>query len=434
MKRLSLIVFLFLGFLAFAENNPYRSDVYFAVTPDHADWIYKTGEKAKIKATVYKYGIPQDGMEIQYETGLEMLKADDKGTVRTKNGTAEITVGTLKQPGYRQCVMTAQIDGKEYKHHIKLAFSPEKIQPTVKMPADFLEFWEKSKAEAAKVPQEIHINYVPELSTLKVEVYEVKLQCYKKGSYVYGYLSKPRKEGKFPVIFNPPGAGIKPMEPNLYYAENDLICFNMEIHGIRPSLSKEIYGEISSAFRDNNNYMFSGIDNRDNYYYKKVYLACVRALDYLTSLAEYDGKNLIALGGSQGGALAIVTAALDNRVKYVVANHPALSDMTGYLYGRAGGWPHVFTRYNDMNKPDKIETLSYYDVVNFAKHVKVPGFYTWGYNDNTCPPTSVQAVYNSIDAPKEALITPMNEHWVSWDTRMEQIRWIKEQIKKDNSN
>ena len=323
--------------------------------------------------------------------------------------------------------MSVVLKGKTYNHHIKLGFSPGEIVPTVKMPDDFTAFWNQAKAEAARCPIEVTTTYVGEYSTPKVDCYEVKLQCYKKGSYVYGYLTKPKTPGKYPVVFNPPGAGIKPMDPlkTMYFAENGLICFNMEIHGIRPSLDQETYSAISMAFRNDNSYLTNGLDDRDNYYMKKVYLACVRALDYLTSLPEYDGENLIALGGSQGGALALITTALDERVKLCVANHPALSDMEAYLHGQAGGYPHLFTKFNRQNKPDKLKTLAYYDVVNFARLIKVPVFMTWGYNDDTCPPTTSYAVYNVITAPKEALLTPVNEHWVSTETRLEQLEWIK---------
>ena len=30
---------------------------------------------------------------------------------------------------------------------------------------------------------------------------------------------------------------------------------------------------------------------------------------------------------------------------------------------------------------------------------------TWGYNDDTCPPTTSYIVYNVLNCPKEALIT-----------------------------
>lgn len=84
---------------------------------------------------------------------------------------------------------------------------------------------------------------------------------------------------------------------------------------------------------------------------KRVYLACVRSIDLLTSLPEWDGKNVIVQGGSQGGALALITAGLDKRVTACVANHPALSDMAGYKAGRAGGYPHLFKNTVDMDTP-----------------------------------------------------------------------------------
>ena len=63
---------------AAAENYPYRSDVLWVTVPDHADWLYKTGEKAKIEVQFYKYGIPQDGVEVLYELGGDMMPSDTK--------------------------------------------------------------------------------------------------------------------------------------------------------------------------------------------------------------------------------------------------------------------------------------------------------------------------------------------------------------------
>ena len=90
--------------------------------------------------------------------------------------------------------------------------------------------------------------------------------------------------------------------------------------------------------------------------------------------------------------------------------NPALSDLTGYLHGRAGGWPHMF---NDSthNTPAKIETSKYYDVVNFARHLTVPGFYSWGFNDVVCPPTSMYAAYNVITAPRTLFLAEETGHW-----------------------
>lgn len=425
----AVCLFLLAAMPLWAENYPYRSDVLWVTVPDHADWLYETGEKAKVEVQFYKYGIPQDGLEVAYEIGGDMMPADKSGTVTLKNGRAVISMGTMNQPGFLDCRLSATVNGKKYKHHVKIGFSPEKLQPYTKLPADFNAFWEKNLAEAAKCPMKYTIEPAPEYSSEKSDCYLIKLQCFRPGSYIYGYLTRPKEAGNYPVVLCPPGAGVKTIKDpkrHIYYADEGCIRLEMEIHGLNPTMSAEEFKEISSAF---GNYLVNGIDNRDNYYMKKVYLACVRAVDYLTSLPDWDGKNVIVQGGSQGGALALVTAGLDKRVTACVANHPALSDMAGYKAGRAGGYPHLFKNYQGMDTPEKINTLAYYDVVNFAKQIKVPVYMTWGYNDNTCPPTTSYIVYNVLDCPKEALITPINEHWTSEATEYGHLKWIQKHLK-----
>lgn len=418
---------------AAAENYPYRSDVLWVTVPDHADWLYKTGEKAKIEVQFYKYGIPQDGVEVLYELGGDMMPSDTKGTVQLKNGKAVISMETMKEPGFRDCRLTAKLGGKTYSHHIKVGFSPEKLQPYTQLPSDFNEFWNKTKAEAARFPLTYTKEYVEKYSTDKIDCYLIRLQLNKQNQCIYGYLFYPKAEGKYPVVLCPPGAGIKTIKGPMrhkYYAEEGCIRFEIEIHGLNPELDEDTFGEISRAFSSRENgYLVNGLDSRENYYMKRVYLACVRSIDLLTSLPEWDGKNVIVQGGSQGGALALITAGLDKRVTACVANHPALSDMAGYKAGRAGGYPHLFKNTVDMDTPAKMKTLAYYDVVNFAKQITVPVYMTWGFNDNTCPPTTSYIVYNVLNCPKEALITPVNEHWTSEDTEYGHLLWIKKHLK-----
>lgn len=418
---------------AAAENYPYRSDVLWVTVPDHADWLYKTGEKVKIEVQFYKYGIPQDGVEVLYELGGDMMPSDTKGTVKLKNGKAVISMGTMKEPGFRDCRLTAKLGGKTYSHHIKVGFSPEKLQPYTQLPSDFNEFWNKTKAEAAQFPLTYTKEYVEKYSTDKIDCYLIRLQLNKQNQCIYGYLFYPKAEGKYPVVLCLPGAGIKTIKGPMrhkYYAEEGCIRFEIEIHGLNPELDEDTFGEISRAFSSRENgYLVNGLDSRENYYMKRVYLACVRSIDLLTSLPEWDGKNVIVQGGSQGGALALITAGLDKRVTACVANHPALSDMAGYKAGRAGGYPHLFKNTVDMDTPAKMKTLAYYDVVNFAKQITVPVYMTWGFNDNTCPPTTSYIVYNVLNCPKEALITPVNEHWTSEDTEYGHLLWIKKHLK-----
>lgn len=420
--------------LSMAENYPYRSDLLWVTEPDHPDWIYRTGEKAKIKISLFKYGIPQDGITVNYETGSELMPSDKTGSIVLKNGKAEINIGTLDKPGFRDCIFSVMINGKKYSHHVKVGFSPDKIKPYTEMPDGFMDFWKNNIKEASEFPLKYTKEKAEEYCTEKIDCYLIKLQLNNRGQAVYGYLFYPKnaKPGSCPVVLSPPGAGIKTIKEPLrhkYYAEEGFIRLEFEIHGLNPTMSEEQFKEISNAFNGKENgYLTNGLDNKDNYYMKRVYLSCLRCIDLLTSLPEWDGKNVIVQGGSQGGALAMITAGLDKRVTACVVNHPALSDMAGYMAGRAGGYPHFF-RTKGMETKEKLETMSYYDVVNFARLIKADTFMTWGFNDNTCPPTTSYAVYNTLECSKEVLITPINEHWTSEETERGHLEWIKKHLK-----
>jgi len=439
-----------------AENYPYRSDYLWLTLPDHADWLYKTGEMAKVEVTLCQYGIPQN-VEVSYEIGQDMLPARENGKVMLKNGRATINMGTMKKPGFLDLRLKAAIGGKTYEHHAKVGFSPEQLKPYTKNPSDFDAFWQKTIEDARKGVESRKMitifEKVEKYSTDDVECFLVKLHTDRQHS-IYGYLTMPKdcfmansklsmandkwstvngqsSTKKYPIVLCPPGAGIKTIkEPmrNHYYAQNGFIRFEMEIHGLHPEMTAEQFGEISSAFSGVNGYLENGLDNRDNYYMKHVYTACVRAIDFLCSLPDWDGKNVFVQGGSQGGALSLITAGLDERVTGCVANHPALSDMAGYAEeGRTGGYPH-FRKESHMLTTEKIGTMQYYDVVNFARRIKCPVYLTWGYNDNVCPPTTSYIVWNLITSKKDSLITPINEHWTTSDTGFSQMQWLKKLV------
>ena len=432
MKKILLFVLLMLGISTQAENYPYRADCLWLTVPDHADWLYKTGEKAKVEVSLYRYGIPQD-VEVAYEIGPDMMPATASGKVMLKGGRATIDMGTMKTPGFLDLRLTASLGSKKYQHHVKVGFSPEQLKPYTKNPADFDAFWQKAIEKARKeVSVErlvVSKKKVDDYCTDETDMYLLKLKTDQHHS-IYAYLSMPKTPSNSPVVLCPPGAGVKTIkEPmrNLYYAKNGFIRLEMDIHGLNPEMTAEQFKEISGAFDHENGYLCNGLDDKDNYYMKHVYVACIRALDYLCSLPEWDGKNVFVQGGSQGGALSLITAGLDPRVTACVANHPALSDMAGYLDNRAGGYPH-FNKMNKMLTPAKVETMAYYDIVNFARRITCPVYLTWGYNDNVCPPTTSYIVWNLITAPKESLITPINEHWTSDDTNYGQMLWLKDRI------
>ena len=419
-----------------AENYPYKSDNLWLTVPDHADWLYQTGENAKVEVSFCKYGIPRDG-ELKYSIGNDMLQPDKHGSVKLKNGRAVINMGTKKTPGFRDMKLSVSLDGKTYEHHIKVGFSVDKIKPYTQEPQDFRSFWQKNVEELKQVPMSYTKELYKDYCTDKIDCYLVKLQIDKMGHSMYGFLFYPKnaQPGKHPVVLCPPGAGIKTIKDpmrNKYYAENGFVRFEVEIHGLDPRISSETFGEISRAFNDRNGgYLANGLENKDIYYMKHVYVGLVRCIDFLTSLPEWDGKNVAVQGGSQGGALAIIAAGLDSRVTQCVANHPALSDMAGYAAkGGTGGYPHFCRQPQILSNKDCLNTLAYFDVVNFARYVKAPTYLTWGYNDVTCPPTTSYAVWNTLKCTKESLLTPINEHWTTTETNRGQMEWIKAHLLK----
>lgn len=413
--RLSLIP-------GFSQNN-LRSMITVSVLPDKPEWDYKLGEKAIFNVTISKFGKALENVEIKYELGLEKMPPIKKETVKLKNGTLKIDGGTLKSPGFLRCQVYVEVDGFKYEDFATAAFEPEKIKTVAELPSDFTEFWENAKSELAKIPVNPVMVLVPEACTENVNIYYVNFANFK--GRIYGVLSIPKKEGKYPAVLNVPGAGVRPYLPNPGLAEKGIISLSIGIHGIPVNLSPNVYSELYAGALLNYNRI--NLDDRDNYYYKRVYLGCVRSVDFIFTLPQFNGKDIAVSGGSQGGALSLVTASLDSRIKYLGCFYPALCDLTGYLHGRAGGWPALF-QDSFTNKPEKIKTAEYYDVVNFARSVKVPGFYSWGYNDNTCPPTSTFAAYNEITAPKELLIVQDTRHWTYPEQYELLNRWLIQKL------
>jgi cephalosporin-C deacetylase len=425
--RFLLLVLLVFGAI-FAQAQPAERPIKVLVAPDHLDWTYKTGESAKFTISVFQNGNLLKNTKVRYEIGLEKMPATRRDSSVLSTGTLTTDGGTLKTPGFLRCVAIATVNGKEYRGLATAGFEPEKITPAVENPADFSAFWNQAKADLAKVPMDARLTLLPERCTETVNVYHLNLQNFREGSRLYGILCVPKKEGKYPALLKVPGAGVRPYYGDVKMAEKGIITLEIGIHGVPVIMETQVYNDLGASAL--NAYFTNNLDNRDRYYYKRVYLGCVRANDFLVSLPQFDGQNLGVTGGSQGGALSIITAGLDARVKWLGAYYPALCDMAGYLQGRAGGWPHIFDKNNPHHHtPEKIKTAAYYDVVNFARLLKVPGYYSMGFNDETCPPTSMYAAFNVINAPKTADLFLDTGHWTYPEETERMNNWLVKQLK-----
>jgi cephalosporin-C deacetylase-like acetyl esterase len=410
MVRIGLLVLL--GLTAWAQERV--GNVQVRVTLDHADWRYKIGEAVQCRVVAIQDGHPISGVPVTYRFGPEMMTPKEEKTVTLGPEGLKIEAGTMPEAGFLRCSAIVEHKGRTYRGLATAAFAPETIQPTQKDPADFDEFWAAGKAALAKIPMDAKVTLLPEYGNALVDCYHVNLQNVGMGavpSRFYGVMCEPKAPGKYPALLSVPGAGVRPYRGLAEMAARGIITFQVGIHGIPVTMEQHVYDSLGAgALMAYNTF---GLDSRDRYYFKRVYLGCVRANDFLVKHPKFDGVNLAVTGGSQGGALSIVTAGLDPRVKGLAAYYPALADVTGYLANRAGGWPHMFraTEGVQMHRtPEKIATTAYYDVVNFARRVKVPGLYTWGFNDETCPPTSMYAAYNVIPGQKKLMLAIETGH------------------------
>lgn len=414
-------------------SKPGRNYVEFLTTANHVHRTYQLGDEAQITVEAFKGGNPLDGEYLYYKVGDEMLLPAQYDSIPFKEGKAIVAMGTMRNPGFRACNFYFKVEGKKYKDEMKLAFAPEQIQPFTVMPADFDKFWKRSLKQIAKIDMAPEVIPMPQYSTKDVEVALVKINVGKNGRCMYGYLAKPRDAKKHPVLFQPPGAGSQKVRPYTFYAERGFVALMCEIHGLDPRIPDDLYQQ--KRVEVASDYNMRGIESKEDFYYHDVYLGCSRWIDYLCSLPEFDGKNVCVTGGSQGGALTVVTAALNPKVTCLAPFYPALNDLTGFLHQRAGGWPKYFSAehktgcFTTEQKEKAVQTLAYYDVVNFARRVKVPGFYSFGYNDPTCSPTSVYGMYNVITAPKVLETTPSSGHWRFGETNDRSIEWLIKQVK-----
>ncbi len=381
--------------------------VIVAVSLDHPDWLYRTGDSATFSVRVTRGGRDVPDAAVAIAIGAERMKGP---RVVRATGSTMVVKGTLCEPGFLRATASTEIGGKVFSGMATAGFNVDQIDASTTAPTDFLEFWQKAIADARKTPLDPVMTRRADWSTPEVDVYHVSFGNQKVGSRIYGVLSVPTKPGKYPAMLVVPGAGVRPYFPSVATARKGVIHLTIGIHGIPVDRDSLLYNELRATALEG--YSTFGAEDRDKYYYKRVYLGVIRAGDFLFSLPQFDGTNYVVQGGSQGGGLSIMAGALDPRVKAIAASYPAMAEHFGYLRGRAGGWPHIFADTTKVKaKAEKMETLRYYDVDNFARLLAVPGIYAWGYNDTTVPPTSSYAVYNLISAPKEKVIVVETGHF-----------------------
>jgi len=437
-----ILYFLLVSLLSlplFAQRTNTRDYVSISFEPDHADWTYRCGDKVKINMSVRRHYCAVPNQDVTYYWGPDQRPADEEKTISTgKTGVISLTLKGSKTPGFRTLKVKTTLDGVEYSNLIKLAFEPENIRPTAELPTDFMEFWQKAIEKSRKTPLCPLFTRKSEYDTPFCDVYEVRFQNMKKGSYLYGTLAVPKGVNptdsvatrRYPVVLLWPGAGVKSHRgETTYFPEQGVITLEMGIHGISVTQPEGVYTDLVNGSLSGYSTILS--PRPELYYYYNVYAGTVKTVDFLCSLPFVDAERIGVFGGSQGGALSLVTAALDERVRCISIAYPAMAEIAGYYRGRAEGWPHMFcTDKTDKATDALVRVADYYDVLNFARFVRQPMLFFLGFNDITCCPTSTYATYNVLPGEKQ-LVTPLDcGHWMYPQFHQQRHEWLVEQLNK----
>lgn len=423
--------FLLLLLLTLSFTNAVSQQKFgITITAHHEDWKYQLGENVQFLVTITEEVPSNNTFSVQYEIGPEKMPPTISDKIQVRSGMVTIEGGTMPIPGFLRCKVTVTNGEEVYSAIATAAFEPEAIEATTTLPADFHSFWDELKLKHQDIPLDMKLTLIDSKSNDNVTYYHVDYQNFEFRNRSYGILTVPKGEGRYPAVIRFPGAGIRPSGGNTVIADKKVITLDLYIHPFPANMEKEFYEQLGNTSLPS--YMFFGTHDKYAYYYRRVISGCLRAVDVIYSLPQFDGENLASWGSSQGGALSIITTALDKRIKMLVALCPAMCDYTGYLNDRAGGWPHFFNQENreKYENDHSIETLAYYDVVNFARLITVPGFYSWGFNDETTPPTSFYSAYNVISAPKRVYIIPEGRHEIYPEQVDKTYQWIIESFNK----
>jgi cephalosporin-C deacetylase-like acetyl esterase len=403
----------------------------FKTSVNKPDGIFGLGEEIILTAELLDNGNPVTDRMIEYKffrngqvTECKKIKSDTPICVKTSldvPGWTHISAVLLDdngKPAKNQKISSMNIQGD-----IGAVVDPSHLEVVAAEPPDFDAFWMKQRKELDLVPLNASRQEIPMKKAELVDqyiCYDVKVDC-AGAKPVSGYLVIPRhaapKSLPAYVTYHPYGVYSAKQQ-----AEPNAICFDVNAHGILNGQSAEYYKKTGEELGW---YPAKGKNDPDQYYFKDMYLRVMRALDYVKSLPEWDGKTIIVSGGSQGGGQAIIAAALDPQVTLCKANVPAMGDLGGILAGRKSGWPGFYGIKN--GKPDNAQaglTAGYFDNANFAKRIQCEVFLSAGFVDGIVAPTSVFVVYNSLNHAKTRCIEsdPRGGHGVGQPKADKRIR------------
>jgi cephalosporin-C deacetylase len=153
----------------------------------------------------------------------------------------------------------------------------------------------------------------------------------------------------------------------------------------------------------------AGIAHPRGYYYEGAYADMFRAIDFIAGRPEADPRRIGIMGTSQGGGIALAVAALDPRIRAVVAHVPFLCGMReaatipGSLVNR------LLNKAN-ANRQNNWNTLDYFDPLHLVATLKVPALVSAGGKDTVCPARTIRSVFETIQSIKAFVLYPDLPH------------------------
>ena len=289
-----------------------------------------------------------------------------------------------------------------------------KIRPAVPAPKDFDAFWAKRLGKLANADWRGR-ETLEEVASAdeSLRVYRLKVPA-AEGVDLTGYLAVPKKPGTFAACayFHGYGASFNaahtqpPSAAMLKKYAKDRLFLSVCPHGFELGREEQYYKDFRKSLRSNGcEHGFDPVQNADpeKPYYCGMSYRVLRALAYLKSRSEWNGKELTVTGGSQGGLQSVWCAALDHDVTECNVFIPWNCDIGGTELGRnRGNW---FVGW--------VPGLGYYDTCSMAPRIPKSCRLVVtmaGLGDYICPPTGVMAFYNSVTAPKEMTFVQNAQH------------------------
>lgn len=181
-----------------------------------------------------------------------------------------------------------------------------------------------------------------------------------------------------------------------------------------------------------NGYFTRGVDDPQNLYYRRVFTDAARAVDAVRTLPGVRADRVGVWGHSQGGGLAMATAALVPDVAACGARTPFLCGIQRSAEVSSAGPFLEVVNYQATHR-DLAEraaaVLDHVDVALLAPWIRCPVWVAVALMDTICPPSGIYGAINNLTVPAQVVVRPFNGHegGAAFD-EADVARWFADQL------